>query len=171
MVRNWARYTSLVLGLLASALIAGFFYVYSVSVMPGLSATDPLAATHAMRGINAVIRTPVFAFSFFGALAFPLAAALLARRRGGRLLALSSGLVYGIGGFGVTFAVNVPLNEALAATVPTAANAAQLWHQYATSWTLWNHVRTLASIIAFVILTAALALEHRGQVPCALDNR
>jgi uncharacterized membrane protein len=91
-----------------------------------LAASDPLAATHAMRGINAVIRTPVFACSFFGALVFPLGAAILARRRPVVLLALASALVYGLGGFAVTFTVNVPLNEALAAATPTAENAAGL---------------------------------------------
>jgi uncharacterized membrane protein len=161
MVRTWTRHTPLLLGLLASALIAGFFYAYSVSVMPGLSATDPLVATHAMRGINAVIRTPLFAFSFFGALAFPLVTALVVQRRAARVLALSSGLVYGLGGVGVTFAVNIPLNEALAAAAPTAANAADLWNQYTATWTMWNHVRTLASIIALALLIAALVAEHR----------
>jgi uncharacterized membrane protein len=161
MVQAWTRHALLLLGLLACALIAGFFYAYSVSVMPGLSATDPLAATYAMRSINAVIRTPAFAFSFFGALTFPLAAALVVQRRAARVLALSSGLVYGIGGVGVTFAVNVPLNEALAAAAPTAASAADLWNRYATPWTAWNHVRTLASMMAFALLAAAVVVDHR----------
>jgi uncharacterized membrane protein len=158
-----ARYVLLLLGLLASALIAGFFYAYSVSVMPGLAATDPLPAARAMRGINAVIRTPVFAFSFFGALAFPLVGALLARRRAVMLLALASALVYGLGAFAVTFAVNVPLNDALAAATLTAENAAALWRDYAASWTFWNHIRTLASIVAFALLTAAIVVESTRQ--------
>jgi uncharacterized membrane protein len=128
--------------------------------MPGLAASEPLAAIDAMRGINAVIRTPIFAFSFFGALAFPLAAALLARRRVVALFALAGGVVYGLGGFAVTFAVNVPLNEALATAAPTADTAAHVWRQYASPWTFWNHVRALASTIAFGFLTAALVVEH-----------
>jgi uncharacterized membrane protein len=28
-------------------------------------------------------------------------------------------------------------------------------------WTRWNHVRTLASIIAFALLTAAVVVEHQ----------
>jgi uncharacterized membrane protein len=155
------RYVLLVLGVLAAALIAGFFYAYSVSVMPGLGASDPLAATLAMRGINAVIRTPLFAFSFFGALAFPVVAGLLARRRAVAILAVASGIVYGVGGVAVTFTVKVPLNEVLAAASPTAARAPDLWRQYATPWTTWNHVRTLASIIAFALVTTALVLAHR----------
>jgi uncharacterized membrane protein len=160
-MRTQIRYVMLVLGVLAAALIAGFFYAYSVSVMPGLGATDPLAATLAMRGINAVIRTPLFAFSFFGALAFPLAGAVLARHRAVAVLAVAGGLVYGVGGVAVTFTVNVPLNETLAAASPAATNAADLWRQYAAPWTVWNHVRTLASIIAFALVTAALVVEHQ----------
>jgi uncharacterized membrane protein len=161
MLRNQLRHVLLVLGVLAAALIAGFFYAYSISVMPGLGASDPLAATVAMRGINAVIRTPVFAFSFFGALAFPVAAGLLAQRKAVAVLAVAGGLVYGVGGVAVTFMVNVPLNEALAAASPTAASAPDLWRQYATPWTIWNHVRTLASIIGFALVTTALVIEHR----------
>jgi uncharacterized membrane protein len=145
MVRTRIRYALLLLGLLASALIAGFFHAYSVSVMPGLGATDPLAPALAMRGINSVIRTPLFAFSFFGALAFPFAAALLARRRAVAVLAVAGGLVYGVGG----------------AASPNAASAADLWRQNATPSPMCNHLRTLASIIAFALVTAALVFEHQ----------
>ena len=161
MLRTQIRYVLLVLGVLAAALIAGFFYAYSVSVMPGLGASDPLSATLAMRGINAVIRTPLFAFSFFGALVFPVVAGLLAGRRAVAILAIAGGLVYGVGGVAVTFTVNVPLNEALAAASPTVASAPNLWRDYASPWTTWNHLRALASIIAFALVTTALVVEHR----------
>ena len=161
MLLAWTSYACLLLGLLASALMAGFFYAYSVSVMRGLSATDPVAAALGMRSINALIRTPVFFLSFFGALVFPLVAALLARGRPVMLLALAGALAYGLGAFLVTVAVNVPLNDALAAATPTADNAAALWRDYAGPWTRWNHVRTLASMISFALLTAALVVEHQ----------
>jgi uncharacterized membrane protein len=155
------HYVLLILGLLASVLMAGFFYAYSVSVMRGLAAIDPLAAVQAMRSINALIRTPAFFFGFFGALAFPLVAALLAPRRSIRLLTLMGGLAYGLGAFLVTVTVNVPMNDALAAATATAENAAQLWRDYAPRWTLWNHVRTAGSIIAVAFLTAAVVVQHQ----------
>jgi len=93
MVLASTSYTFPLLALLASALMAGFFYAHSFSVMPGLAASDPLAPAHALGGIKAVIRTTVFAFGFFGALAFPVGAALLARRRPVAVLALASALV------------------------------------------------------------------------------
>jgi len=161
MFSAWTSYAFLLLALLAAALMAGFFYAYSVSVMRGLDATDPLGAALAMRNINALIRTPVFFFAFFGALAFPVVAALLAPRRPVMLLALAGALAYGLGAFLVTLAVNVPLNEALAAATPTVENAATLWSGYTGPWTRWNHVRTFASIIAFSLLTAAVVLAHQ----------
>lgn len=161
MLAAWTSYAFLLLGLLASALMAGFFYAYSVSVMRGLDATDPLAAALAMRSINALIRTPVFFFGFFGALAFPLVAALLVPPRPVMLLTLAGAVIYGLGAFAVTIAVNVPMNDALAAATPTVENAATLWRDYTGPWTRWNHVRTLASIIAFALLTAAVVVEHQ----------
>jgi uncharacterized membrane protein len=161
MVLAGTSYACLLLSLLASALMAGFFYAYSVSVMRGLDATDPLAAALAMRNINTLIRTPVFFFGFFGALGFPLLTALLAPRRPVMLLALAGALTYGLGAFLVTVAINIPLNDALAAATPTVENAATLWSGYTGPWTRWNHVRTLASIIAFALLTAAVVIEHQ----------
>jgi uncharacterized membrane protein len=154
------------LDLLASALTADFFYAYSVSVMPGLAAAgDPIAALRAMQGINAVVRTPMFAFAFFGALAFPLLAAAVAaaaRRRAAAALALAGALAYGLGAFAVTFAVNVPMNEALAAVQPvTAEQAGEVWSRYAGPWITWNHIRTAASILSFALISAALVQAFR----------
>jgi uncharacterized membrane protein len=151
----------LALGILASALMAGFFYAYSISVMPGLTkAGDPLIATRAMQGINAAVGTPIFAFAFFGALAFPLlaaATALAAYPWQVAALTLAGALAYGLGAFAVTFAFNIPLNNTLASATPKAAeDAAQVWRSYVGPWLAWNHLRTVSSILALVLLTAAL---------------
>ena len=162
MVTLYAHRCLFLAGLLACALSAGFFYTYSISVMPGLAAADPLSAIRAMQGINAVIRTPVFAFAFFGALLFPVAAALvswLLRKRAEGVFAAISAAVYAVGVIGVTFVVNVPLNEALAAATPTAETAGNIWSAYQIPWTAWNHVRAVAAILAFAIFTAAIVLH------------
>jgi uncharacterized membrane protein len=77
MAMRFLRLFCLALSVLAAALIAGFFYAYHCSVMPGLAATDAVSAIKAMQGINAVVRNAVFAFSFFGTLAFGGIATLL----------------------------------------------------------------------------------------------
>jgi uncharacterized membrane protein len=162
---SWTAYAQggfLLVGLWASALSAGFFYTYSISVMPGLAVAEPQSAIGAMQGINAVIRTPVFAFAFFGALLLPLAAALLAwlaRHRRVAALAFMCAALYGAGVFGVTFAFNVPLNDSLARADPSGGAAAATWAAYEQSWTAWNHVRAVASSVAFAALAGAVVLH------------
>ena len=156
----------LVLAAFASALIAGLFYAYHWSVMPGLNAIDPLAAVKAMKSINVVIINPIFAFSFFGTLVFGGIAALLhvtALRTAPGLLVWAAFLVYALGTFGVTVMFNVPLNNQLAATSPTAANAAEFWRTFYEPWMFWNLVRTIASMIALVLFGAALWFTAIGR--------
>lgn len=70
---------------------------------------------------------------------------------------LSGGILYVIGMTGVTMVCNVPLNDALAAVDPSNHAAAALWSQYLRDWTLWNHVRTVASTGACMLFIAAIA--------------
>ena len=166
MLMTHAQHGLILAGLLASALSAGFLYTYSVSVMPGLAAANPSSAIRAMQGINAVIRTPVFAFAFFGALVFPLAvslAARISREKQVALLAFLSAALYGLGVFAVTFLVNVPLNEALASASPTSDTAARIWANYYGPWTTWNHVRAVCACLAFGLFAAAAVVHFRGS--------
>src|SRR5262249_53594307 len=41
----------------------------------------------------------------------------------------------------------VPKNNALALVAPADPDGASLWASYLASWTTWNHVRTVASLI------------------------
>jgi uncharacterized membrane protein len=151
------RLSVLVLCILASALISGFFYAYYCSVMPGLAATDPESAIKAMQGINAVVRNGSFAFSFFGTLVFGAFAIFLLIGAGGwpLVLALAGTAVYGIGAFMVTLLCSVPLNEALATVTPTPQNAPQIWRDYFEAWVVWNALRTLMSVLALAAFTAS----------------
>ena len=139
--------------------MAGFFFAFSFVVMPGLAAMEPLAALASMQAINLAVRNAVFAIGFFGALVLSVAVALhaLVRRDApaGRL-ALSAALIYLIGAFGVTSAFNVPLNGEIAPLDPARPENAQAMTSYIAEWTLWNHVRTLASLASFVLLLLSL---------------
>jgi len=55
----------------------------------------------------------------------------------------------------VTIVCNVPLNDSLAAVDLTSTNAGQVWANYVTTWTAWNHVRTIAALAAAAAFTAA----------------
>jgi uncharacterized membrane protein len=69
---------------------------------------------------------------------------------------LAGGALYLVGAILVTMVFNVPRNNALAGLAPTSAEGAKLWAAYLSSWTAWNHVRTLASLAAATLLTMGL---------------
>lgn len=160
------RLAALFLAALAMALIAGFFYAYACSVMVGLAQLDAAGFVRAMQAINATVRNGAFAFSFFGAFLFTAIAALLylpCRRERAARLVLAALALYTLGAFVVTFAFNVPLNEALARAPDLAAPAdfAEARRAYVGPWTRWNLVRTLASTGAFLTLSAAIFFAGR----------
>jgi uncharacterized membrane protein len=51
---------------------------------------------------------------------------------------------------------NVPKNEALASVAPATPDGASLWADYLSAWTAWNHVRTVAALVAAASLTIEL---------------
>ena len=56
----------------------------------------------------------------------------------------------------MTVAFNVPLNNRLASAEPDSPAAEALWAHYLSRWTLWNHVRTVASLVAAGLFAMAL---------------
>jgi uncharacterized membrane protein len=145
------------LAALGCGLMAGVFAAFSLFVMRGLAALPPAEGAAAMRAVNASALRPPFMALFFGT-ALACAAAAVAAGSGlarpGAGHALVGALVYLAGGFGVTAARNVPLNDRLAAAEP---GSPELWVHYLSAWTRWNHLRTLASAAAAALLGLALA--------------
>jgi uncharacterized membrane protein len=158
-------HTALVaLAILASAWSAGFFWTWSFSVMPGLSAAPPHVAIEAMRAANANIRTVFFAFVFFGPLPLSILAGAAAWFAGERTCggaALAAAAAYAVGVIVVTFIVNVPLNNALADAPVTTSSAAATWLDYARPWTAWNNVRVSASTATLLLLVLGVLLGRR----------
>ncbi len=133
------------------ALMAGFFWSFSTTVMPGLALLDPAAAMAAMQAINIAVRNAVFGAGFFGAAV--LAAAILVAGLWRRdWLTAAAGAVYLALVFAVTLTCNVPINQALAGLTPAEAPAAGA---LLDRWVWWNHLRTVASMTAFALLAAA----------------
>jgi uncharacterized membrane protein len=146
---------------LATALMAGFFWSFSVLVMDGLRLLPPLEGMRAMQAINAAVRNVPFGLGFFGTpmlCTLVLLSLVLPSGRGiGGVVAASGAALYLALAFVVTFARNIPLNEALA-----AATSAEQWHAFLTPWVFWNHVRTVGSLAAACLLAAGYALDQRG---------
>lgn len=150
------------LAALAAAAAAGMMYVFSTFVMRGLDRTGPVEAITAMRGINAEANSnPAFLLVYFGATILALAVgvfAVIQLRQPGSVWVLV-GAVFGILAGIITMAFNVPLNNHLDAVNPvglSAADAAREWQAYFSTWTNWNHVRTVTSFVAAVLMLIGL---------------
>jgi uncharacterized membrane protein len=150
---------------LGCALVAGIFLAFSSFVMGALARINPPAGIAAMQSINVVVLNPGFLGLFMGtalASAVLFAYALLHWQSPAALCLAAGGLCYALGTFGVTMVFNVPRNNALARMDPSAAEAAGFWRGYVAGWTMWNHVRTAAGLVAAALLVWALV---RLQAP------
>ena len=142
--------------------IAGLYYSFACSVMPGLRATGDGTFVSAMSRINAAIQNPVFALGFFGAF-FSLAGAAVYSVANGLDSALPVSLAWAFytATLVITFAVNIPLNNGLAQTMGSGQAAAR--KAFEQKWTRWNLHRTWLSLAALVALSAGWAASgHSG---------
>ncbi|XBB68214.1 anthrone oxygenase family protein [Nocardioides sp. WV_118_6] len=135
---EWILYGARVL----NGLLAGVYVAFLVAVMPALHGLPDDVFARVMNRINEVIVNPAFLLLFLGA---PLlAGVLLVWERGPLAIAAA---VCAVAALGITFAANLPLNDALAAGGSRQA--------YETPWLVWHSVRTLAATAAFVLVGLA----------------
>lgn len=151
------------LSLLLTSALFGFFYAWVCSTMWGLDAADPRIAIGAMQAMNASVRNAVFAPAFFGSsVVLLITTAVLFRAGQGRAgcwFALATVVVATLG-MGLTMAINVPMNEALALVeVPKDIEAArQIWQDYSPDWQFWNQMRSMAT--GFAVIFIGVGLLH-----------
>ena len=150
--------TSLWAAAIGCGVMAGIYFAFSAFVMSSLGAIAKPQGIAAMQSINREILSSPFMLLFWATSAAALAAAIWGATRWGSPGAVSlliGGLVYFVGMFVCTAALNVPLNNALDAVDPTTPEAATVWSDYLRSWTRWNHVRTVSSTAACALFIAA----------------
>ena len=152
------------LAILAAALNAGLFFIFSVCIMAAFARLSPADGAAAMIAINVVILNPWFGAAFFGATLLSLALAVSGFMLGGAggLAAAAGGAIFLVAVVGVTVVFNVPLNDALAAAPAGSGEQAQLWQRYLDVWTAWNHVRTAGSLAAVGLF--AFAFRQGAQL-------
>ena len=143
---------------LGSGLMAGVFFAFSTSVMKALGRLAPAEGMAAMQSINIVIVNPLFLVIFLGTAGVCLSVVVIALIRWDRETAflLAGAALYLIGSILVTAVFNVPMNNVLAAATPTDAKSAELWANYLSDWTFWNHIRTVASLASTAAFTIGL---------------
>ena len=151
-------YVATLLSALGCGLIAGVFFSFSSFVMKALAKLPPTQGIASMQSTNVVVINRWFMSVFFGTAIICLLLAVLSVFRWqttGAGYRLIGSLLYLLGTILVTIVCNVPLNDSLAAVDPASTDAGQVWANYLTTWTAWNHVRTIAALAAAAAFTAA----------------
>jgi uncharacterized membrane protein len=153
--------------LVAMGLLAGLFYAYACSVLPGLSDATDRSFIDAMQQINKAIENPVFFLTFLGAPVLAIWALVLERRAGAERTArwIAAAVVLCGIGLVVTFAFNIPLNDDLenAGDPARIADVASVLDDFERPWVAWNIVRTLAITASFCALVQAFFIHARGR--------
>ncbi|GAA0400579.1 DUF1772 domain-containing protein [Microbispora corallina] len=154
------RTVALLAAVFTSGLLAGLFYAFACAVMPGLRRAADRTLVDAMQRINVAILNGWFALTFAGA---PILTAVTAALHLGgdarRVLPWAgAALLFHCAALAVTFAINIPLNNALdAAGEPDRlADPRLVRDRFEALWVRWNLVRAAASAAAFGCLAWAL---------------
>ncbi len=146
---------------LGCGLVAGVFFAFSTFVMKALARLPSGEGMAAMQSINVTVLNPWFMGAFFGtgvACIVALISALMRWHEPGAVYLFAGSVLYLVGTLLVTIVFNVPRNESLASVAATDPDGANRWTDYVTSWTTWNHVRTVAALAAAAAFSVALSL-------------
>ena len=131
--------------------MGGIYFAFSTFIMSSFAELDRSEGIRAMKSINDVILKSFFMVLFFGTTLvsiFLIIYALMYFDNKNALLLIASGLTYFIGMFVCTVLFNVPLNNKLKAADENNEVGQKIWDEYLVIWTRWNHVRTIACLIA-----------------------
>ena len=151
---------STLLAALGTGIMSGVFFAFSSFVMKALAILPVPQGIVAMQAINTAVINPVFLAAFLGnvLLCTLLAVYCLAswHQRGTSWILIGS-LLYLIGAVLTTVVFNVPLNNALAQVDPISEESAMIWNNYVSTWSAWNHVRAVGSLLAAAALVVGLS--------------
>ena len=155
------KFTSLVLTVLFTGLSAGLCFTWSNTVTPGLGRLDDLVYLQSFQQMNRTILNPMFFVVFFGPFFLNLVNIYLFKSNSSNLfwLLILAGVFYFFGVLLVTVFGNVPLNEMLDKTdLSIASNdeLRQLREKFEVKWNRLHSIRTITSIISFLLLIIGL---------------
>ena len=146
-----------------TALSAGIFFAWSVSVIPGTKKITDLSYLETMQSINKEILNPVFFVVFFGSLVFLVINTITQfNHKPTYWLVLSAMLVYAIGTFGFTAFGNVPLNNELDSLNLKELSLSELKSfriYYERYWNGFHNIRTGAGFLSFLLLLISIFIK------------
>ncbi|WP_018155493.1 DUF1772 domain-containing protein [Demetria terragena] len=151
----------LLVAIVANGLLAGLFFVFSVAIGPGFGRVDDATYVRAFRAINAAILNGMFVSVFFVAPLAAVGCVLLHVWQDGStsLPWVIAAAVCSVLTFGITTAVNVPLNRELdQAPITTDQQRQAARQRFESRWNRWNYARTATSAGALTLLATTLAV-------------
>ena len=166
MTASTLRAIALMGATITMGLAAGVFALFAHTIMPALKTTDDRTFVGAFQALDRHIINPWFmAGAFVGALLFTVAA-VATNLHHSALPWIIAALTLYLAALVVTFAVNVPLNDALKAAgdpdhITNLAHVRQQFHE--TRWATWNLIRTITTTLAFGSLAWALVLYGQAN--------
>ena len=147
---------------LSSGLMAGVYFAFSGFIMKAFESIEIEQGIAAMNAINKTILRSLFMPVFFGSSIISLLliiVAVLQWNEVGSGILLIAGLVYFVGMFLCTVVFNVPLNNLLAGLDENSTNAKDVWSRYLKTWTKWNHLRTVCSLVTCALCIWLLSVH------------
>jgi uncharacterized membrane protein len=148
----------LILTSLLTALLAGVFFGYAVSVNGGLARLKDKEYVAAMQSINVVILNPLFMATFMGPVILLPVITFLRWNTPDAFLLLAATAIYLVGVFGITAGGNVPLNEKLANCDLKNGSEKEIADARKTFEKPWNRLHTLRTLAAIAALTLLLSV-------------
>ena len=148
----------LIAACVGSGMMAGLFSAFSTFMMKALSSLSDSEGMKAMQAINRLIVRPSFLLVFLGTAVLCIVAAVFGSelpRVASQTIAAT--VIYVVACILSTIAFNIPLNNQLEAANPDTQEGREVWKQYLSKWTKWNHLRSVASVVTTALLASALA--------------
>lgn len=148
-----------------TALMAGLFFAWSCSIMPGFARLTDKEFVSAMQATNSAIQNPIFFTVFFGAPLLLLISTICSYGETRFWLLLAATVVYFAGVFGVTVFGNVPLNNQLERFDLQSATDNEISAQRANFETRWNNlntIRTVTSTIVIIMVVIACIIKSEN---------
>jgi uncharacterized membrane protein len=145
--------------LVGTALMGGLFFAFGTAVMSALQRMPAGQGATAMNLINVRIQNPLFLLIFMGTALVCVALGIVAlvKDSPGKWWLVAGAALYLIGVIVLSFAVNIPLNDQLAAIDPNSTAGAAEWTKYLANWNPANNVRALACALGVIAFGLALA--------------
>ena len=145
-----------------SAMAAGTLFTFSTFTIKGLKRLPPAQGAAAMQAINKEAPTPLFMLLIFGTGAACLVLGIQAAVNlddDASIYQLIGCALYIVGVVLVTGGYHVPRNNKLDSFDPSSEEGMAYWATYLREWVRMNHVRTIAPLVAAVLLTSSLLVE------------